>query len=200
MVTSITSEELEGLPLVKFTGEIIVVERAEHFKMVTDELSNEKFIGFDTETKPSFTKGSRHEVSLLQLATADKAFLVRLNKTGLSGEILTLLSNPDIIKVGVGIRDDLRALKRLSEFEPAGFMEIQDFAQEAGLEDISLKKLAALVMNIRISKRQRLSNWEAETLSVSQLNYAATDAWAALHIFNGLYKKFPQISFKELIT
>jgi len=200
MVTSITSEELEGLPLVKFTGEIIVVERAEHFKMVTDELSSEKFIGFDTETKPSFTKGSRHEVSLLQLATADKAFLVRLNKTGLSGEILTLLSNPDIIKVGVGIRDDLRALKRLSEFEPAGFMEIQDFAQEAGLEDISLKKLAALVMNIRISKRQRLSNWEAETLSVSQLNYAATDAWAALHIFNGLYKKFPQISFKELIT
>ena len=200
MYTSITSEELEGLPLVKFTGEIIVVERPEHFKTVTDELKGEKIIGFDTETKPSFKKGTRHEVSLLQLATADKAFLIRLNKTGLTGEMLTLFASPGIIKAGVGIRDDIRALKRLGDFEPAGFVEVQDFAREAGLEDISLKKLAALVMNVRVSKRQRLSNWEAETLTESQLNYAATDAWAALHIFKGLNKKFPQISLKELIT
>ncbi|NPA36791.1 MAG: 3'-5' exonuclease domain-containing protein 2 [Chlorobi bacterium] len=198
MHTSITKEELEELPLVKFSGEIIVVDRPEHFHIVTDELSNEKVIGFDTETKPSFKKGRRHEVALLQLATTDKAYLIRLNKTGLNGKLLDILSNPDIIKVGVGIRDDIRALKRLHNFEPAGFIEVQDMAQEAGLENISLKKLAALVMNVRVSKRQRLSNWEAEELTESQMTYAATDAWAALLIYEGLNKKFPGLKIKPL--
>jgi ribonuclease D len=137
-------------------------------------------------------------VALLQLATTDKAYLIRLNKTGLSGKLLNLLTDPDIIKAGVGIRDDIRALKRLHEFEPAGFIEVQDLAQEAGLENISLKKLAALVLNVRVSKRQRLSNWEADNLTESQMFYAATDAWAALLIYKGLKKKFPELSIKTV--
>jgi len=198
MHTSITKEELEELPLVKFTGEIIVVDRPEHFDIVAEELKEEIVIGFDTETKPSFKKGQRNEVALIQLATSDKAYLIRLNRTGMNGKLLSLLSDPDVIKVGVGIRDDLRALKRLREFEPAGFVEIQDMAQNAGLENISLKKLAALVMKVRVSKRQRLSNWEADNLTESQLNYAATDAWAALMIYDGLNKKFPELSVKTI--
>ncbi len=196
MHTSITKEELEELPLVKFTGEIIVVEDARHFNTVVNDLKREKVIGFDTETKPSFKKGQRHEVALMQLATIDKAYLIRLNKTGLNGELLKLMSDPDVLKAGVGIRDDLRALKRLRDFEPAGFVEVQDLAQEAGLENISLKKLAALVMNVRVSKRQRLSNWESDSLTESQMNYAATDAWAALLIYEGLNKKFPEMNIK----
>jgi len=198
MHTSITKEELEELPLVKFTGEIVVVEDPEHFRIVAEELKNEKIIGFDTETKPSFKKGTRHEVALLQLSTNDKAYLIRLNKTGFNGELVKLMSDPDVLKAGVGIRDDIRALKRLRDFEPAGFVEVQDFAQEAGLENISLKKLAALVMKVRVSKRQRLSNWEAEALTESQLNYAATDAWAALLIYEGLNEKFPELSVKTI--
>jgi len=198
MHTSITKEELEELPLVKFTGEIVVVEDPEHFRIVAEELKNEKIIGFDTETKPSFKKGTRNEVALLQLSTNDKAYLIRLNKTGFNGELVKLMSDPDVLKAGVGIRDDIRALKRLRDFEPAGFVEVQDFAQEAGLENISLKKLAALVMKVRVSKRQRLSNWEAEALTESQLNYAATDAWAALLIYEGLNEKFPELSVKTI--
>ncbi len=198
MHTSITKEELEELPLMKFNGEIVVVDRPEHFEIVAEELKNETVIGFDTETKPSFKKGQRNEVALIQLATSDKAYLIRLNKTGLNGKLLTLLSDPEVIKAGVGIRDDIRALKRLREFEPAGFVEIQDMAQEAGLENISLKKLAALVMKVRISKRQRLSNWEAGILTESQMSYAATDAWAALKIYDGLNKKFPELSVKTI--
>ena len=198
MHTSITKEELEGLPLVKFNGEIVVADKPEHLDLVADELKGVKVLGFDTETKPSFKKGMRHEVALLQLATADKAYLIRLNKTGLNGRLLSLLSDPDVVKTGVGIRDDLRALKRLRDFEPAGFVEVQDMAQEAGLENISLKKLAALVMNVRISKRQRLSNWEAGTLTESQMNYAATDAWAALLIYEGLKRRFPELSVKSV--
>ena len=198
MHTSITKEELEELPLVKFTGEIIVVEDARHFNTVVNDLKRQKVIGFDTETKPSFKKGQRHEVALMQLATIDKAYLIRLNKTGLNGELLKLMSAPDVLKAGVGIRDDLRALKRLRDFEPAGFVEVQDLAQEAGLENISLKKLAALVMNVRVSKRQRLSNWESDTLTESQMNYAATDAWAALLIYEGLNKKFPELNIKTV--
>jgi len=198
MHTSISKEEIEELPLGKFTGEIAIVENQEDLHVVADELKDEKVIGFDTETKPAFKKGQRNEVALLQLSTDDRAYLIRLNKTGLTAEILKILSDPEIKKVGVGIRDDIKALQRLKKFNHAGFIELQDFAKDAGLESFSLKKLAALVMNIRVSKRQRLSNWEADSFTESQANYAATDAWAALQIYSGMNRLFPELYVESL--
>ncbi len=182
----------------KFTGEIVIVENPDDLYIVESELKDEKVIGFDTETKPAFKKGQRNSVALLQLSTSNKAYLIRLNKTGITTEMLNILSNPEIKKVGVGIRDDIKALQRLVNFEPGGFIEIQDYAKDAGLESFSLKKLGALVMGIRISKRQRLSNWEVESYTESQANYAATDAWAALHIYTGLCKVFPELYVESL--
>jgi len=198
MHTSISKEEIEELPLGKFTGEITIVDNPEDLQIVADELKDEKVIGFDTETKPAFKKGQRNEVALLQLSTVDKAYLIRLNKTGLTNEILNIFTNPEVKKVGVGIRDDIKALQRLKPFNHAGFIELQDFAKVAGLESFSLKKLAALVMNIRVSKRQRLSNWEAENFTESQANYAATDAWAALQIYLGMNRLFPELYVESL--
>jgi ribonuclease D len=191
MHKSITKEEISELPLSQFDGEILVVDRPEDVKEVARELSSEKVLGFDTETKPSFKKGKVNQVALLQLATSQKAYLIRINRTGLKDGLLKVLTNPSIKKVGVGIRDDIRALRQLNEFEPGGFLELQDYAKQVGLEDFSLKKLAGLVMQVRISKKQRLSNWEADELTEPQLVYAATDAWAAVEIFNGLQKTFP---------
>ncbi len=181
---SITKEELTDLPLRWFEGEITVVDSLTKLTRAIEILQVESVIGFDTETKPSFKKGVINKVALLQLSTRKYAFLFRLNKIGLPGEIKNLLANPNIIKPGVAIRDDIKVLKKLGSFMPAGFVELQDHAKERGILNFSLKKLTAIACGFRISKGQQLSNWEAEVLTEAQQIYAATDAWAALEIYN----------------
>ena len=179
---SISKEELHDLPLKWFDGEIILVDSQWQVAEAVKTLSKEKLIGFDTGTRPSFKKGKVNQVSLLQLSTKTKAYLFRLNKIGLPNEIRLILSNPGIIKPGVAIRDDIKALQGLMDFRPEGFVELQDTAKDLGIENFSLKKLTGIACGYRISKGQQLSNWEAETLTEAQQIYAATDAWAALEI------------------
>ncbi|MEZ5106702.1 MAG: 3'-5' exonuclease [Draconibacterium sp.] len=181
---SITREELIDLPLKWFEGKIIVVDSYQKVSEAIRILSKENIIGFDTETKPSFKKGVINTVALLQLSTREHAFLFRLNKIGLPEEICEILANPAIAKPGVAIHDDIKGLKQLREFEPAGFVELQDHAKEMGITNFSLKKLTAITCGFRISKGQQLSNWESDVLSDAQKVYAATDAWAALEIYD----------------
>ena len=180
---SITKEELTDLPLKCFEGEIIVIDSYEKIREAVEILSAQRVIGFDTETRPSFKKGAVNKVSLLQLSTHEQAFLFRINKIGLPPEIRSILINPEIIKAGIAIRDDIKVLRAINDFEPAGFIELQDYAHNFGIQNFSLKKLAAITCGFRISKAQQLSNWEAETLTEAQTIYAATDAWATLEIF-----------------
>lgn len=180
---SITREELTGLPLRWFEGKIVVVDKPEQIKGVADFLASFPVIGFDTETRPSFRKGVINQVALLQLATAEHAFLFRLNRVGLPAGIRKLLSKPTIIKPGVAIRDDIKSLKELKNFTPHGFIELQDHAKELGIQNFSLKKLAAISCGFRISKSQQLSNWETSSLTDAQQLYAATDAWVSLKIY-----------------
>jgi ribonuclease D len=184
---SITKEELTDLPLRWFGGEIYIIEKPEQVNDVAEFLSTQSIIGFDTETRPSFKKGVINKVALLQLSTENEAFLIRLNKLGLPAPIRKILANPDIIKAGVAIRDDIKGLQGIAKFNPAGFIELQDYAKDLGIQNFSLKKLTAIVLGFRISKSQQLSNWEAEELTEAQQNYAATDAWTALNI----YQNFP---------
>jgi ribonuclease D len=180
---SITKEELIDLPLRWFEGEIVVVDNHEKLAQALEILSKASAIGFDTETKPAFKKGVFNKVALLQLSVKSHAFLFRLNRIGLPVEVCKILSNPKIIKPGVAINDDIKALIKLKAFKPKGFIELQDHAKSLGINDFSLKKLAAITCGFRISKGQQLSNWEADRLSEAQQIYAATDAWAALEIF-----------------
>ena len=180
---SITKEELIDLPLKWFEGEIFVIDSYEKARKAADILSVQRVVGFDTETRPSFKKGEVNKVALLQLATHEQAFLFRINKIGLPPEIRNILTNPEIIKTGVAIRDDIKGLQKIHKFKPEGFIELQDYARNLGIQNFSLKKLTAIVCGFRISKSQQLSNWDAETLTDVQIKYAATDAWAALEIF-----------------
>ncbi len=191
MEKTITKEELNQLPLKHFEGRVDVVEDVQVVEQLVNELEQHAVIGFDTETKPSFQKGKVNQVSLLQLATSEKAYLFRLNKTGFHPALVRILANPRIKKVGVGIRDDIKGLNRITPFQQAGFIEIQEHVKRVGIEDTSLKKLAGLVLNFRVSKRQRLSNWEAPHLSEGQILYAATDAWVAIELLNKLEEAFP---------
>jgi ribonuclease D len=183
---SISVEELVELPLKSFEGDIVLVENLHMVRIAAQYLNQFKVLGFDTETKPAFKKGEIHKVALLQLATDERAFLFRLQKTGLPDELRQLFSNPKITKAGVAIRDDIKTLQKLSAFKPAGFIELQNHAQEAGIQNISLKKLCAIVCGFRISKSQQLSNWESDELTDMQMIYAATDAWVSLKIYQNL--------------
>lgn len=183
---SITDEELAELPLVFFEGKIHLIEKVEQLTDAVNYLKTQKILGFDTETRPSFKKGQNYQVALLQLSTADEAFLIRTNLIGLSPGLIKVLASPLILKIGAAIRDDIKILQRIASFKPGGFIELQELVKLYGIENFSLKKLAAIVSGVRISKSQRLTNWEAPVLTEQQQIYAATDAWIAYVIYTGL--------------
>ena len=190
---SITKEELSELPLKQFYGDIVLVESPQMARIAADYLKNFPVLGFDTETKPSFSKGENHSVALLQLSTEERAFLIRTQKVGLPDSIRHILSDPSRLKTGVAIRDDLKGLQKIKPFKPAGFVELQDIALKLGIKDFSLKKLSAIVLGYRISKSQQISNWEADDLSDQQLVYAATDAYVSLKIYEKLRNSYPDV-------
>jgi ribonuclease D len=183
---TITTEEIEQYPVYLFDGEIAVIEREEQVEEAVLDLSSCSMIGFDTETRPSFKKGVIHSVGLIQLSTDKRVYLFRLNKYGLPFPLQRLLSSEDTVKVGVGIRDDIRALRRIADFSPASFVDLQRFVRAFGIEEMAFSKLMSIIFQVRISKRQRTSNWEADTLTDAQVRYAATDAWGSLKMYQAL--------------
>jgi len=184
--SSITDDELRRLPLLQFDGKVTLVDDMEKFRRVMDEIGRPSLLGFDTETRPAFRKGRRYKVALLQLADADRAWLFRLNMIGLPPELASLLSDGNILKTGVAIRDDLKALRVLTPFEPDGFTDLQGIVADYGIEELGLRKLTAIVLGYNLSKSQQVSNWEAPELTVQQQLYAATDAWACRSIYLAL--------------
>ncbi len=184
--TTITHEEVNSLPLKAFEGKIVLIEDPAKLEKAVQEISKHRLVGFDTETRPSFKKGQHYKVSLLQLALDKKVFLIRLNHTGLTDELIALLENENVIKTGVGLRDDLVALQKLRKFHPKGFEDLAVISKKSGLLVESVKKLTALLLGFRISKSAQTSNWEATSLSEKQLEYAATDAWVCLEIHKKL--------------
>lgn len=184
--STITKEEIAELPLAVYEGEVVVVEREEELEDALRPLLKSEVIGFDTETRPAFKKGVLYPISLLQLASEKYVVLIRLNKVHFSDIIKNLLETPNIIKVGVGIHDDLQGLKRLSKFTPRSFVDLQSIVSKYGIADKSFAKLMAIVFGVHISKRQRITNWAADELTPAQIAYAATDAWGAVRLYNKL--------------
>ena len=183
---SITKEEIEKLPLFVYDGEIVVVEDEEQVDAIAESLRMSSLLGFDTETRPAFHKGEVYKVGLLQLATPEVVYLFRLNKCGFPTSLQSLLADSSIIKIGVGIRDDIRNLRKQGDFMPASFVDLQEFAEKFGILDKSFSKLMAIIFGVKISKRQRVTNWDAPQLSDAQIHYAATDAWGALKMYQHL--------------
>ena len=179
----ITNEELAGFSYRSFEGEILVIDTIEKFYCALPELSASKIWGFDTETRPSFKKGRMNTVALLQLANDSKAFLVRLNMIGLPAELAGLLADSSVVKAGAAIHDDIKFLQQRRKFTPAGFTDLQSVATENGIRNLGLKKLAAIVLGFKISKRQQVTDWEARELSPQQIIYAATDAWICYEMY-----------------
>ena len=181
-------EYIKDLPLVSFPGKIITVNSEREADKAVPFLLSKDILGVDTETRPSFKKGQQHKVSLLQVATEDICFLFRLNYIGMATPVISLLSNTDVPMVGLSWHDDLAALQKRMEFKPGLFIDIQDIIGDIGIEDKSLQKLYANIFKQKISKRQRLTNWDADVLSDKQMSYAATDAWACIRLYKEILK------------
>lgn len=184
----IEKSEINTMPTVVFEGRIITIDTAAAVEQAVKALSQESVIGIDTETRPSFRKGVQHEVSLLQLSTADTCFLIRLNRTGMPDSLTALLENKQIAKIGLSLHDDYQALCKRRRFKAGGFIDLQKEVGRFGIEEMSLQKIYAIIFGQRISKSQQLSNWENDVLTDKQKQYAATDAWACLKIYNELKK------------
>lgn len=187
---AISPEEIELLPLADFTGSIVVVERqGKLLDEAVNYLKHQKIIGFDTETKPNFHSGEkRNGVALLQLSGEDRAYLFRTCAMGLDDRVAAILSDSGIVKVGAAVRDDINGLRRIRDFSPEAFVDLQSEVKEYGITDLSVKKMAAIVLGVKISKTQRLSNWEAKALTSAQSKYAAIDAWICREIYLTLEK------------
>jgi len=193
---SITSEELDKYEMSWFKGEIILIEDLKNFYKSIPRLANSEILGFDTETRPSFRKGRKNRVSLIQLANEELACLIRINKVGIPPELVRVLADPRVIKAGVAVHDDIRFLKRIKGFAPSGFIDLQKLVRDYGIQVSGLKKLSAIILGFRISKRQQVTNWEADELTEAQKVYAATDAW----VCHQIYKKLVNGNIKTLLS
>lgn len=184
----ISNEETAQLPAIEFGGRICIIDHERDIVEACKVLAAEPVIGFDTETRPSFRPGVTFRVSLLQLSTPTVCYLFRLNRIPLAKPILQLLENKQVLKVGADVAGDLRALHQIRHFREAGFIDLQSIAPQWGIGEKSLRKLSAIVLGQRVSKAQRLSNWEATTLTDKQQLYAATDAWVCTRIYEKLLR------------
>lgn len=184
---AISKATVAEMPTVAFDGGITVVDTPVKARVALRELTRARMVGFDTETRPSFHRGRLHKVALMQLSTDDHCFLFRLNKLGISEGLRRFLEDPEIIKIGLSVHDDFAVMRRLlDDLDPQGFVDLQEYVKFFHINDISLQKIYAIVFGGRISKNQRLTNWEAEQLTPPQQVYAATDAWACLKLYKHL--------------
>lgn len=191
-IATIDNDTVASLPAARISGRIVVVDSDEQIEAACADLQHHDVIGFDTETRPSFKAGVSHKVSLLQLSTYDTCYLFRLCRIRLDNRILKILGSRRIVKVGADVAGDIRSLHALRQFTADGFIDLQHEAPHWGIEEKSLRKLSAIVLGKRVSKAQRLSNWEAGTLTEQQQEYAATDAWVCLKILDRLMQEAPK--------
>ena len=182
---SISPEEIGELSLAAFPGEITVIDaQDEKFLAAVRYLRRQTVLGFDTETRPTFSPDQHSNgTAILQLSGKEKAFLFRVQKLGLPKQLADILASSTVIKVGAATRDDIKGLQSITAFKPHGFLDLQSMVWEYGIRDKSVKKMAAIILGVKISKAQQLSNWEAEHLSESQMKYAATDAWICREMY-----------------
>lgn len=180
---SISKEEVMKRPLGHYEGKVVVVSDSGEIDRCLAEIMHEDVVGFDTEAKPTFKKGQRRRISLIQVASSKAVYLFRIKNSGISDQMKAFFEAPQVKKVGIGLVDDFQLLKEIRNFEPEGFIDLNETFADLGAGSIGARNLSAMVLDIRISKSAQTSNWEAEVLSEKQKKYAATDAWICLEIY-----------------
>jgi ribonuclease D len=181
---TISKEAVNELPVLSYIDRRIeVITTLPKLHEAIEVLKQEKWVGFDTETKPSFVKGVKNKVALVQLSAPQVCYLIRVNKLGIPPILSEFLAAPTPLKIGLSLHDDYRVLLRSCKFKPTGFVDLQKIIKKVGIEELGLQKMYAILFGKKISKAQRLTNWEAAYLNEPQQEYAAIDAWACVDIY-----------------
>ncbi len=183
-----TKEEINSLPVLTYEGEIVLVRTEKELENILPELHKAQILGFDTETRPMFTKGTPYHPSLMQLATDQKVYLIQLGRIPFDQKLAEILESEDIIKAGVAIQDDLNALMKLHPFKANSVVDLARLANQKGLQAQGLRTISANLLDYRISKGAQCSNWAVDVLTHSQIKYAATDAWLGYIIYTTLIR------------
>ena len=183
---SIPKETVAEMPVVNYPGQITVINSALDAKKALRYLSSLPAVGFDTETRPTFHRGKLNKVALIQIYAPTRCFLFRINQIGLTDEMVDFLESPTTAKIGVSLHDDFRNLNKIRQINPQAEIDLQQFVKDYHIRDNSLQRIYAIVFGERISKSQRLTNWEAESLTESQQIYASIDAWACYKLYHHL--------------
>lgn len=184
-------ELIQWLPVANFDGEVIIVDDLSKVPDSIGYLSKQRYIGVDTEARPSFVRGIRYKTALLQMATESRCYLFRLSTIGLPQEVADIFANPNICKIGLAFKEDLNGLRKHTNFKPANCIDLQSIAGKYGILDLGLQKMFAICFGKKISKSQQLTNWENALLTPEQARYASTDAWATLLIYKELMSTEP---------
>ena len=194
----ISKEYINSLPIIRFDGDVVMVTSEQQAEDVLKSLLEEPWVGFDTESKPSFTKGTSYPVSLVQFSTQDTAYLLQLKKTGFTDRLVELLENKHIKKIGVGIKADIVKLQEQRPFIPGGFVDLSELTAAKGIIQVGVRGLTARYLHHRLPKTAQKTNWARSELTKKQRIYAASDAWICLQIYPLIledttdYRKFNQ--------
>ena len=189
MIKEYSKEEVNNLPLLRYNGKTVFITRQPDVKDALLEIQKHEIVGFDTESKPAFRKGEYNPIALVQIATPAAAYLFRINKIGLDQALIDFFCNDRYLKIGIGLKDDLRDLQKIRRFEPKSFFDLSMEANRIGLVRTGARNLCATFLHHRISKSQQTSNWENDELTAGQVVYAATDAWVCLKIYDEMDKQ-----------
>lgn len=179
----IAKTAIQVLPVTHFEGEVIVIDHPDKVAEAVAYLSQQLIIGVDTEARPSFQRGVHYPTALVQIATQERCYLFRLTHVGMPEELATVFANPNICKVGLAFKDDIKGLRRRREFTPSNCIDLQSIVCKYGIMELGLQKIFAIIFGKKISKSQQLTNWENSHLTPEQARYASTDAWATLLIY-----------------
>ena len=181
--TTIPREELMQLPILRYKGPIRLAETKADLERAARELSRERIVGFDTETRPAFRKGESHPPSLVQIAASRAVYLFQLARFDCSQKLAEVFGNSDLIKAGIALDRDLSDLRKLFSFEAASFVDLGAVAKCCGIEQTGVRNLAGLFLGRRITKAAQTSNWSQPDLTAKQICYAATDAWVCRELY-----------------
>ena len=195
-----TKEQINAHPMRRYEGRIHLIRGPEQVEPAVRQLEQEKVLGFDTETRPTFRVGQSYPPAVLQLVGEQAAYVFQLRHCHLSPPLLRLLANPEIIKAGVALDRDVQDLNKLAPFTSAGFVDVGELAKQAGCMHHGLRGLATLLLGFRVSKKCQTSNWAQERLTRAQIEYAATDAWVGRELYLKLQRLLPGTTADEPAT
>jgi ribonuclease D len=180
---NVSREEINELPIRRYAGEMHVIATTHDLAPAMEDILQETVVGFDTETRPSFRVGESYPPSLAQVATGRAVYLFQVQHHAVARAVADLLAEERIVKAGVALSDDLKALKKLIHFTEKSIVDLGSVARRQGLKQTGVRNLTGLFLGFRIPKGTKTSNWSRPRLSAQQITYAATDAWACRELY-----------------